>query len=85
MDLEEEFKKLMQKNIDEVKNRTDLTVTEQADLIVAIYSRMSPPKDTGWSSSTQDCIDAGTVLPPDCPDGHTYDCGWSSSMGYHCS
>lgn len=20
----------------------------------------------------------------DCPDGHIGDCGWSSSMGYHC-
>ncbi len=88
MDLEEEFQKLIQDCYDKVMQKSasgELSTSEAADLILMLRTRTAPPIESpAWSESTQNCIDLGTVISPICPDGHTHECGWSSSMGYHC-
>lgn len=69
VDLEEEFRLLIQeafKKIDDRENNGELSSYEAAQLR-AMLEKFQQEE------------------PSRCPEGHTDpDCGWSASMGYHC-
>ena len=74
MNIEEEFKKLMQEVIDKIKYKKEAGEYEYWDA-AALTQRVVSILDHGDTSRYGDT----------CPDGHDDDCGWSASMGYHCS
>lgn len=74
IDIEQEFQKLVQEAIDKIKAREktgEYQVWESGELIQKFGSIL----DHGDTSRY------GNI----CPDGHTHECGWSPSMGYHCN
>ena len=73
-DLEEEFKKLMQEVNDKIKEKASNGEYDEWDA-AALTEMVNNILNQGDTSRY------GNV----CPDGHDYECGWSPSMGYHCS
>jgi hypothetical protein len=74
MDLELEFNKLMQEVLDKIKAKNT-------------SGEYSPWEANDLSDKVLSVMDHGSTSNYDsCPEGHTDpDCGWSPSMGYHCS
>jgi hypothetical protein len=73
IDLEQEFemlKRLCLREIDNKQGNGLLTEEEAEGLRTMVAARMVSLEN----------------VPEDerCPEGHTHDCGWSPSMGYHC-
>lgn len=100
INLEQEFQLLMRtviKQIDIKVSSGELT-TEEATKLVDMVGRCHPKSqdevepEPSWESSFESCTIPGYPgwkreqdrLADACPEGHDYDCGWSSSMGYHC-
>lgn len=74
MNLDEEFQKLMQEVIDKIQSKKDsgeYDTWDAADLTERVKSVLDHGDTSRYGNR--------------CPEGHTDpDCGWSSSMGYHC-
>lgn len=81
--LEQEFQKLMDEIVSQVIDkcsRGEISYQERDDLIHVIATRRY--QNTPESGSGPDATRYGK----ECPDGHDDpDCGWSPSMGYHCT
>jgi hypothetical protein len=75
MNLEQEFCKLMQEVIDKIQSKKDsgdYDAWDATELTEKVQSIMDHGDTSRYGSR--------------CPEGHTDpDCGWSPSMGYHCS
>jgi len=72
INLEEEFEKLKQEALVRITQREtagELSEVEAAQLAEMVYNRM-------YADSRPE--------EEKCPEGHGPNCGWSSSMGYHC-
>lgn len=76
LDLEEEFSRLMQKVINEVRHACEegLYTAFEASYLEHQLKNLIDHGDT-------------TNYGEQCPEGHGNidECGWSPSMGYHCS
>lgn len=74
IDLEQEFEMLRRLVLHEIdlKESNNLLTTEEAEgLRTMVAARMVTQMDVPEEER--------------CPHGHNYACGWSPSMGYHCS
>ena len=75
MDLEQEFQKLMHEVIDKIQSKKDsgeYDTWDANDLDRKVKSILDHGDTSNYGNQ--------------CPEGHTYsECGWSPSMGYHCS
>lgn len=74
IDIEEEFRKLMQEVVDKINDEKSNGGYNSFDAQYLI-------------TKVENCIDHGDESRHGfrCPEGHTDpDCGWSPSMGYHC-
>jgi hypothetical protein len=74
MNLEEEFQRLMQEVIANINSKVESGKYDKwnaQDLIQMVENILDHGDTSRYSNA--------------CPHGHQHDCGWSSSMGYHCS
>jgi hypothetical protein len=68
-DIEHEFRSLVQGMIDQINDKKNKGELNNWDADKLL--EMVNRIDTSLDGET-------------CPEGHDYECGWSSSMGYHC-
>ena len=98
IDLEQEFEMLRRMVLSQIdsKVKAGLYSEEEAEGIRAlVIARMVAPAEPAWDSSYEACEIEGypgwerlqrAAAEEQCPThgGPISECGWSSSMGYHC-